>query len=170
MTEAAETADRAVGRRRYPRWAAPVSLLLTVLGVLDAAYLSFEHGTGSTSLVCSDTGAVNCLSVTTSKWSVFLGLPVAYLGLAYFVVMAVLCLPWMWTRAPRIVGIIRIVAAAGGMIMVFYLLWAEFFRVGAICLWCTGVHILTFLTLIAIVFAEILAEPADLDLGDGDLG
>jgi uncharacterized membrane protein len=27
---------------------------------------------------------------------------------------------------------------------VIYLIWAELFRVGAICLWCTAVHVCTF--------------------------
>jgi len=154
------------GRRRYPAWAAPATLVLTSLGLLDAAYLSFEHLTGSTSLACSETGTIDCLSVTTSRWSELFGIPVAYLGLGFFAVMVVACLPWFWLHGPRVIAGLRIAAAAGGLIMVFYLLWAEFFKIGAICLWCTGVHVLTFATLIALVFAQILSEPVDADPGD----
>jgi uncharacterized membrane protein len=38
---------------------------------------------------------------------------------------------------------------------VIYLLWAELFRVGAICLWCTAVHVCTLG-----LFVTILLHPA----------
>ncbi|TWE12272.1 vitamin K epoxide reductase family protein [Rudaeicoccus suwonensis] len=146
---------------RPPRWLPPTSLVLSVLGAADAAYLTFEHYTGSTSLACSDKGTVDCTKVTTSQWSHFLGMPVALLGLIFFVVMVLLCLPQVWRRAPRVVDAVRLVGAAGGLVMVFYLVWAEFFKIHAICLWCTGVHILTFVLFFTLVFGEILRKPAE---------
>ena len=50
-------------------------------------------GVNHLALVCSDTGAINCTKVTTSPQSVIFGIPVAVLGLAYFVPMIALCLP-----------------------------------------------------------------------------
>ncbi|NHN57093.1 vitamin K epoxide reductase family protein [Calidifontibacter sp. DB0510] len=151
------TANSGIVRRR-PRWLAPASLALAVLGLLVSAYLTFEHFTGSTTLACSDSGAVNCAKVTTSDWSRFLGMPVAVLGLAFFVAMVVLCLPVVWRRAPRWVDYLRLAAAGVGMVMVLYLVWAEFFKINAICLWCTGVHVITFVLLIVLLCGEVLGS------------
>ncbi len=43
--------------------------------------------------------------------------------------------------------------------MALYLLWAELFQIHAICLWCTGVHILTFLLFVTLLFGLVLSEP-----------
>lgn len=141
-----------------PGWTRGAALVLSVLGLLDAAYLTYEHYTGSTSLVCSETAQVNCTKVTTSQWSEIFGIPVALLGLLFFVAMVILSLPPVWRRAPEWVQKLRLAGGVVGILMVFYLLWAEFFGVHAICLWCTGVHIITFLLLITLVLSEILSR------------
>lgn len=148
-------------RLRHPRWLPPVSLLLAVIGLADAAYLTFEHYSGSTSLACSDSGAINCAKVTTSQWSSIAGVPVALLGLLFFVGMTILCLPVFWRRTTAALDAVRIAAAGIGLLMVFYLLWAEFVQIHAICLWCTGVHVITFLLFFALVFGQILRVPVD---------
>jgi uncharacterized membrane protein len=129
------------------------SLVLCVLGLLDAAYLTFEHYTASSTLACSENGAINCLKVTTSTYSKVLGVPVALLGLLFFVAMTVLCLPQMWRAAQPAIHRLRLAAVIIGMLSVLYLLWAELFKIDAICLFCTGVHVLTF-ALFALVVIE----------------
>ena len=44
--------------------------------------------------------------------------------------------------------------------MVFYLVWAELFKIGAICLWCTVVHVLTLALFVVLLFGQIMIEPA----------
>lgn len=140
-----------------PRWLMPSSLVLSVLGLVLSAYLTYEHFTGSKSLICNNTQTVNCLQVTTSQWSRLLGMPVAVLGLAYFVAMTLLCLPVVWRRAPRAVDQLRLGMAFVGLLMVFYLVWAELFKIHAICLWCTGVHITTFVLLVVLTIGAIFS-------------
>ncbi|MBB2890888.1 vitamin K epoxide reductase family protein [Flexivirga oryzae] len=152
---------------RHPRWLAPTTLVLSVLGLADAAYLTFEHYSGSTSLACSDSGAIDCAKVTTSQWSSIAGVPVALLGLLFFVGMTALCLPPVWRRTTSTLDAIRIGAAGVGLLMVFYLLWAEFLKIHAICLWCTGVHVITFVLFFTLLFGQILRVPAD-DLSVAD--
>src|ERR1700761_1869279 len=103
--ETAGTADEpdVTTRWKSPRWAAPVSLLVCVLGIAVASYLTYVHYTTVRNLACSDRGVINCAKVTTSAQSHFLGMPVAVLGLAYFVAMAALSLPWVWRRQEPIV-------------------------------------------------------------------
>jgi uncharacterized membrane protein len=45
---------------------------------------------------------------------------------------------------------------------VFYLVWAELFRINAICLWCTVVHALTLAVFAVLAVVQALA-PTTLD-------
>ncbi len=123
-----------------PRWASPVTLLLSVAGVAVSGYLTYEHYTTSTTLACPNTGVLNCLKVTTSAESKLLGAPVAVLGLLYFLGMLVLCLPGMWRAASTPVAWARLGAGLVGVAMVVYLIYVELFVLDAICIWCTAAH------------------------------
>ncbi|HEX4016596.1 MAG TPA: vitamin K epoxide reductase family protein [Frankiaceae bacterium] len=147
-------ADLAV-RWKAPRWAAPVSLLVCVLGIAVASYLTYAHYTDVRNLACSDRGVVNCAKVTTSSQSHFLGMPVAVLGLAFFVAMAALCLPWSWRRPEPIVRYARLGAALGGVAMILWLVYAELFIIDAICLYCTVVHGLTLIFFLVVASATV---------------
>ena len=69
---------------RARRWLAPVTLLLAIIGIGVASYLTAEHFFGSRHLAgCSAGGTVDCGAVTTSPESRFLGIPVALLGLGF---------------------------------------------------------------------------------------
>jgi uncharacterized membrane protein len=138
---------------RPPRWAWPVTLVICLAGIAVASYLTYAHYTDASVLACSDKGVVNCARVTTSEQSHFLGMPVAVLGLAYFLGMTALCSPWAWRRPERLVRLARLAAAGGGVVFVLYLLYAELFIIDAICLYCTIVHGLTVLLFAAIAFA-----------------
>lgn len=139
---------------------APVvaAIALSLVGVGLSAYLSYEHYTGSTTLVCSANGAVDCLKVTTSSWSTLAGIPVAVLGLAFFAAMTLLCLP---IRATQPWHLLRITATAVGVIMVLWLVYVEIFNVEAICLWCTGVHVVTLLLFCAVAWWREADRPTD---------
>lgn len=139
-----------------------VAFVAALLGVIDAAYLSYEHLTSSTTLACSDSGVVNCLKVTTSSYADLLGIPVAFLGLAYFVVMGVWCAPPAWRSHSTPVRRGRIVAVVLGVAMVIYLVWAELFALDAICLWCSVIHLLTLVLFAAVVLeAPVAATEAE---------
>jgi uncharacterized membrane protein len=70
----------------------------------------------------------------------------------------VLCLPALWRRANPQLQTLRVVAAGVGVLSVFYLVWVELFRLDAICLWCTGVHVLTLALFGIVVVATALTE------------
>jgi uncharacterized membrane protein len=137
-----------------PRWLPPTTLVLSLVGLLATAYLTVEHFTSSTTLACPETGAINCAKVTTSAYSAVLGIPVAVLGLAYFMVMVALCLPRAWRATQPWVGRARLVAVTAGAVSVLYLVWAELFRVNAICLWCTAVHLIALALFVAVVMGQ----------------
>lgn len=133
-------------------WAA---LVLSVLGLLVSAYLVYEHFTSATTFACPGNGAINCVKVTTSSYSKVAGVPVALMGLLFFVALTALCLPMAWRSGNRNVRRLRLAGATAGMITVLYLVWVELFKVDAICLWCTAVHGLTF-----VLFALVVMDAA----------
>lgn len=116
-------------------------LVIALIGLAVSVYLTIEHYTSSTALACPETGTINCAKVTTSQWASIAGVPVAVLGLAYYVVITALVLPPLWQR--RALDRVRLAVAGAGVVMVVYLIWVELFRVNAICLWCTVVHVCT---------------------------
>lgn len=133
------------GERRLtrPPRASVAGVALSLAGLGVSGYLTFEHFTASSTLACPATGAaIDCLKVTTSSYSHVLGAPVAVLGVVFFAVMAVLQIPRAWANATAAVRIGRLVWAVSGLMTALWLVYAELFRVDAICLWCTAVHAL----------------------------
>ena len=60
-----------------------IALAAALAGVAVSTYLTMEHYSNAVWFACPETATINCLKVTTSKWSVIAGIPVAVLGLAY---------------------------------------------------------------------------------------
>ena len=144
---------------RVPTWAVVATGILVLVGLGISAYLTYEHATNNATLACSDSGRINCLLVTKSSYSKLMGIPVAYLGLAYFVVAVIVMLPPLW-RLAGVFSLVRLVFAGAGLLFVFYLLWAELFKLNAFCLWCSGVHVTVFLLFAITLIAEAMREPA----------
>jgi uncharacterized membrane protein len=136
------------------------TFLLSLYALGASVYLTITHYDANVTLVCSDKGIVNCGEVTTSAQSMVFGIfPVAVLGLAFYVFMTALNSPWVWRLqqqgSEQLSSILRYTRLGGvivGMGFVLYLIYAELIQIGAICLWCTSVHVATFLIFALIVF------------------
>lgn len=137
-----------------PLWVQLTSLVLAIGGLGVSIYLTIEHFTGNTTLACSGKGVVNCAAVTTSPESMVFGVfPVAVLGLAFFVFMVPLMTPMAWRSRRREIALARLGSVVVGIGFVLYLVYVEVIQVGAICLWCTSVHVMTFLLFALIAMA-----------------
>jgi uncharacterized membrane protein len=148
------------GGSAVPPWLRLTTLLLALAGLGVSTYLTIAHFTQSTLAGCSETaGLVDCTKVTTSAQSYVFGIPVAVLGLAFYLFMVAIMSPWAWRATREIplirigIPLIRIGALIVGMGFVLYLLYAELFLIGSICLYCTSVHALTFLLFVLTMFA-----------------
>ena len=129
-----------------PAWLRWSTFALAILGLGVSAYLTYTHYTESALAGCTETsGAINCGKVTTSPQSIVFGIPVAVLGLAFYVFLAAIMSPYAWRSARREIAIARLASLVAGIGFVLYLLYAELFQIGSICLYCTSVHIITFL-------------------------
>ncbi len=103
-------------------------------------------------LACATGGIVDCEQVTTSAESMIGPVPVAALGVVWFGVFVVLSLTRQVQRTTRYQAI-ELAWAVAGLLAVFYLVYAELFLVGALCLWCTAIH-----AIVVVLFLSTLWE------------
>lgn len=132
-------------------WRTVAALVLALAGLGVSIYLTIAHYVGTQALVCSDSGVINCAKVTTSAQSHFLGIPVAVLGLAYYLVMSGLNLPPAWRSSDWRVHALRLALSVVGILFALYLVAAELLIIGNICIWCTSVHVVTFLLFVLVL-------------------
>jgi uncharacterized membrane protein len=149
------------------RWRPLVALALSLIGFGISMYLTIDHFRGIAPL-CSSKGFVDCLRVTTSKYSYIFGVPVSLLGLIFYAGMVGINWPPLWQSRARWVAWARLGMAVGGVVFVLYLLAAELFSIKAICLWCTGVHAVTFLLFVLVVWSFPLMSGRALQYEDWD--
>jgi uncharacterized membrane protein len=150
--------------RTSTRWAPLTSTVLCLVGLAVSAYLTVEHYSSSTTLACPESATINCVKVTTSSYSELFGVPVALLGLLFFLGLTPLCLPVAWRAVSPWPSRLRLAAVTVGVAFVIYLVWAELFRIEAICLWCTVVHAVTLLLFFVVVLDAALRPIDDPDL------
>jgi uncharacterized membrane protein len=144
----------AAGGYSDPPWLRWTVLVLSVAGFGVSVYLTIAHYTSSAILACSDTGLVNCSKVTTSPESNVFGIfPVAVLGLAFFVFMLAINSPWAWRSQQPLIPKARLASVLVGIVFVLYLVYTELFTLNAICLYCTAVHVITFLLFALIMYS-----------------
>ncbi len=149
------------------RWQPIATLLLAIAGLGVSIYLTVTHF-DKVLLVCDSNATINCEKVTTSPQSEIFGIPVAMLGLAYFVPMIALCLPAAWRSADRRIHLARLTLSVIGVGMILYLIITELFVIKAICLWCSSVHVMTFALFVIIVTAAPVVLAPGYGSPDGD--
>ena len=59
-----------------------VMLLLVMIGIVDTAYLTYAHYTG-TPVACPDSGVINCAKVLSSPYSAIFGIPLGFIGFIF---------------------------------------------------------------------------------------
>ena len=136
-----------------PAWLQWTTWGLSLAGLGVSIYLTIAHFNTAVTLACPATSTVNCEKVTTSPQSYAFGIPVAVLGLAFYVFLAVANSPWAWRVTWPPLRWARLGSVVVGMLFVLWLIYAELFKIGAICLWCTSVHVITFALFALIVYS-----------------
>ena len=109
--------------------------LLALIGALISLYMTLHKLGLIGELLC---GTGSCEIVQTSKWAVFMGVPVPYWGLAGYTVLTTLALiglqpRYLDSRALRIALILTVCIAFGFTV---YLTALEAFVINAWCRWC----------------------------------
>jgi len=138
-------------------WLQLTTFVLALAGLGVSTYLTIAHFTEAQLAGCSETsGLVDCTKVTTSAQSYLIGIPVALLGLLFYVFAVAIMSPWAWRAQRREIHLARIAAMVAGIGFVIYLLYAELFIIGNICLYCTSVHVITFLIFVLVMFSAAM--------------
>ena len=111
--------------------------LLALIGSFIALYLSL-HRVGVIGQLQCGTGA--CETVQTSAYAVFLGIPVAFYGVAGYLALLVVSLvgvqpAWVSRRGPTL---LLAVMSGLGFAFTLYLTYLELFVIHAICRWCVA--------------------------------
>jgi uncharacterized membrane protein len=141
-----------------PMWFQVTTFVLALIGLGISIYETVAHYTGNNLAGCpKGSGAFNCTAVITSSQSMVFGvIPVAILGLAFYVFAVPAMSPWGWRLRRREVGWLRLGSVIVGVGFVLYLIYAEVFQIRQICEYCTGVHVITFLLFCFTVVAAAL--------------
>ena len=129
-----------------------IIIILSIIGMIDSAYLTYEHyqllsniGEGS---FCDISEELSCSTVNSSPYAEVMGIPMAFLGLVWFIVVIILAYALeskhkFWKAAPLYLFLWSIL----GLLSVFWLVYAELFLIGSICILCTLAHVLIIIIL-----------------------
>jgi uncharacterized membrane protein len=140
-----------------PLWFQVTTFALALIGLGISIYETVVHYTGNHLAGCAKGSTVNCTAVITSPQSMVFGvIPVAILGLAFYLFAVPVMSPWAWRLRRREVGLLRLGSLIVGVGFVLYLIYAEVYQIRYICEYCTGVHVITFLLFCFTVVAAAL--------------
>ena len=139
MSKTAHSAAQAVNELARPlprpRWAELSIPVLSFLGMLVAAYLTWIHWSGSKAF-CAGIG--DCLVVNTSRYAEVAGIPVALLGFGMYATL--FGLSWYRRRVDLDRAVTLGLAIFGlslmGVLYSAYLTYIELAVLHAICPWC----------------------------------
>lgn len=115
-----------------PKWIIISILVVSIIGFLDASYLTVKHYDG-TGINCSLLNG--CDTVTTSKYSVIGGIPISLIGALYYLVIFLLLIAYFDMKK---IGFLRFVAqfSLAGFMASLGLVFLQFFIIQALCLYC----------------------------------
>lgn len=111
--------------------------LISLAGLFLGAYLTLYHYGFIGTLAC---GVSSCETVQTSRWSMFLGIPVATWGAGFYVVMLVLSIVGLQPAYADSKGLslIMLLLTGWGAVFTAWLNYLEAFVIHAWCEWCLG--------------------------------
>jgi uncharacterized membrane protein len=137
---------------------------LALAGIFISLYLTLYKLGIIAELSCS---VGSCETVNLSKWSRFLGLPVAAWGLLFYFDVFVLAVLGTLPRFEYEVAFSMIIVAqaAVGVLFSAWLTYLELAVIHAICIWCVTSAVVV--TLILIVSVADLRETRTLQVADG---
>jgi uncharacterized membrane protein len=111
--------------------------LISLAGLFLGAYLTMYKFGVIGSLACN---VGSCEQVQTSRWSVFLGLPVATWGVGYYVLMLALAIAGLQPRFmdSRRLSLAMLLLTGWAVVFTAWLNYLEAFVIHAWCEWCLG--------------------------------
>ena len=115
-----------------PKWLIWSLIMVSFIGFLDASYLTIAHYTGL-ALRCSVFSG--CDQVTTSPYSMILGIPVALLGVFYYLTILLATLFYFDSKKSSLPRYIAW-ATCAGLVASIWFVYLQIFVIKAICQYC----------------------------------
>lgn len=125
---------------------------LALAGIFISVYLTLYKLGVIGELSCT---LGSCETVNTSKWSIFLGLPVAAWGVLFYIdVFGVALLGTMprWENEP-VISIVLVAEAGIGVLFSAWLTYLELAVIHAICIWCVASAVI-----VTVIFVVSVAD------------
>lgn len=115
-----------------PKWLLSSIILTAFLGFLDAMYLATSHFIGIVP-PCLVVGG--CEQVTTSSYSVILGIPVAVMGALYYLSVLAAALLYVDKKHPLAIKVLQVLTGTGFLFTLWFL-YVQGFIINAWCTYC----------------------------------
>lgn len=135
----------------YPLYFLPV-VLIAIIGILDSAYLSISHYRVYTDVgyqsFCAISKAINCDTVSQSRYSIFIGMPVPVWGIIGYS-FVLLLLTFAGTKSAerkRIWPLLFIIASCFNVYSI-YLALISTFIIHSYCIMCIVLYVVNFFLL-----------------------
>ena len=109
-----------------------VFLIISFIGFLDSSYLTVQHYRGEPPSCAIFTG---CETVAESKYAVAGPIPLALLGLLYYLAIFILTVAYFDTKKERLLLLAALLTIAG-FLASLYFVYLQLFVIKAICLYC----------------------------------
>jgi len=107
-------------------------LIISFIGFLDASYLVVQHYRGEPPSCAIFTG---CETVAESKYAMVGPIPLALLGLLYYLAIFILTVAYFDTKKERLL-LLAVLLTATGFLASLYFVYLQLFVIKAICLYC----------------------------------
>lgn len=120
------------------RWGLLLSgflVMLAIIGIMDAGYLTWEHYQGIIPPCAAGSWFPDCGKVLTSSYSLLFGIPLALLGLIHYSLEFVVFSAALLTRK-RWARVAAVFLGTAGFAMSLYFVYLMVFVIGALCKYC----------------------------------
>lgn len=151
-----EIVDRELNGRAAIAKLPLLAALVALFGVADAIYLTVHHYTGE-QVPCSI--VAGCETVLTSSYAEIAGIPLAAFGaLAYFAAFSLAILTAFGNRSMWKIFGVQVVLMA---IFTAWLIYLQWFVIGAFCQFCLASAAITFTLLVIFLASRFLQSKAE---------
>ena len=137
---------------------------LALAGIFISLYLTLYKLGVIGELSCS---VGSCETVNTSKWSRFLGLPVAAWGLLFYLDVFLIALIGTFERFENepIISLVLVAESAIGVLFSAWLTYLELAVIHAICIWCVASAVV-----VTLILGVSVADLKEMRTADGISG
>ena len=122
-----------------------LAFVAALAGTGISIYLTVVHYS-AIPLACPANDVINCEQVLSSPYAVIGGssVPTSAAGIAWFAVSASLAFALLRRPGPPLANA-QLAWSAVGLVTAIYLVYVEIVQLGAVCIWCSGAHLLVLL-------------------------